>query len=650
MENDKKMNETVKRADLYLRAKYPHLITRIFKPKDGFYLIYVSNYEGDFSNLEKEFDHSIKPLGTPVIITQKMPIDFVQEIYPIKDTELGANLSGLPLNIRDFKNLLIIKFPEINIAHVHSPNAERKFIVYTDIINNDKLKNKFIDYIKESMMFFEIIIVENLEEGMKREKDETDARDKMLSSLKKDRPLVFSHLDGYDNPIMNVFPARQNRKVIPYEERDEQLWFDKLNEMFSGSFTKRNIISDIEKCNSCYIDYAIFQNVNIRNGIVLYDKIFVELPVDSDRRSFCNDQKIKTDEIIQLINENKLVFVLPQPYFRYDFDFLIELYNINPNCVLSRRALSALIICDLVEINRNYFINTLDIGNCIYEISQIIKNIDSNYEKIDFYNTLMWPKKALRSVLDIFLFGSTYRTATFGVNNLIVNMFSEERKKEAGFEFMVNADKVHISSALNSHYFPYFADDKYSNRTVTSLMGNILDLFKNSTTDGVQNYINNRHTLLSKGIFSPINLIEVDEYISISELSALSKKYSSPENFNSIISYLLSLPHEEMQKKIEEYNQLVKKDINKRKNISTAIDFSITAALDALSLIPYVCFISTGIKALNFAIDKAGIKNNKKIESIIGAFSKISQKHDENKTISFLSKINSVARLKRTYE
>jgi hypothetical protein len=642
------MDEAVKRADLYLRTKYPHLITRIFKQKNGFYLIYISDYDGDFSKLEKEFDYSIKPIATPVKITNKIPIDFIHEIYPIKDTEIGADLHGLPLNIRDFRNLLTIKFPQINIIHLESPNTERKFVIYTDKINNEKIKNEFIDYIKKSIMFFEIVIIENLEEGMNKEKDETNARNKMLSSLRQDNPLAFSHLDGFDDPIMNVFPTRQNRKAIPYEERDEQLWFDKLNDMFLGTFTKSNIIGDIDKCNSCYIDYAIFQNVNIRNGIVLYDKIFIEPPVDSDRLSFCNDQKIKTDELIHLVKENKLVFVLPQPYFRYDFDFLIELYGINPNCILSRRALSALIICDLVEINKKYFINTLDIGNCIYEISQIVQKINGDFEKIDFYNTFMWPQRALRSVLEVLLFGSTYRTATFGINNLFMNIFSEERKKEIEFEFVVNADKAHISSALNSQYFPHFAEGKYSNRAVTSLMGNMLNLFKNSTTDGIQNYINNRQAYMAKNIFSPINLIEVDEYISVSELSTISQRYFSAANFNSIISYLLSFSPEEMNKKIKEYNQLVEKDINKKKNRATVIDFSTTAALDTIGL--FIPFIGTGLKVLDVAIDKTGIKNNGKIESIREAFIKIGKKYDENKAVSFLSKINSVARLKKMYD
>ena len=647
------MDDEVKRADLYLRAEYPHLITRIFKQRDGFYWIYINDYEDDFSKLEKEFGHSIKPLGTPVKITNILPTDFVQEIFPIKDTEIGENLHGLSLNIRDYRNLLTVKFPQINISYLESPNVEHKFVVYTDKIDNDKLKNEFIVFIKKSIPF-EIVVVENLEEGMKKQKDKTEAMDKALSSIKTINPLAFSHLDGLDNPVMNVFPARQNKKKIPYEEKDEQLWFDNLSGMFSGSFTKSNIIDDIDKCNSCYIDYGTFQNVNIRNGIVLYDKIFVEPPIDFDRPSFCNTQKIKTDEITQLINENKLVFVLPQPYFRYDHDFLIELYNINPNCILSRRALSALIICDLVEINRKYFINTLNLSNCTYEISQIIQKLDENFEGINFYNALMWPQKALRSVLDVFLFGSTYRTAAFGINNLFMNIFSEGRKKEMELEFMVNSDKAHISSALNSHYFPHFADGKYSNRTVTSLMGNMLNLFKNSTTDGIQNYINNRKANLSKDIFSPINLIEVDEYISVSELSTIAKGYFSAGNFNSIISYLLSLQPDEMYKKINEYNQLVEKDINKKRNIATAINFSTSATIEAIGLFSQIPFfsvgISTGLKALKFAIDKTGIKNNEKIESIIGAFTKIGKKYDEKKAISFLSKINSVARLKKMYD
>jgi hypothetical protein len=642
------MKERVRRADLYLRRQYPHLDTRIFRLPYGFYGILIKDFTGNFSELQNEFDNAIKPVATPAMLINKIPDQFEEEIPVIKDDEIGKSFAGMPLTFSDLQYLLMAKFPTVEIVHLETFNREQELNIYTNEITEENIKKEIIDFSYGLDIFMKCHLIENSPDGLEKEKIRREEQNKAFASMKANNPAAKEFLDGLDDPIMHSFPSKMNRTRIVYEERDEQMWFDKIGEIYAGNFTKNDIIKDADTANSCYVDYAVFDNVNIRNGIVLYDRIFVEPPVDSGINAFCSAQKIKSDEIIQLCKENKLFFVLPQPSFRYDSGFFTELFKINPDCILSKRALSALIICDLVEINKNYFVNTLEIGDSIYEISRIIKEIDNNYSKTNLYDIYMWPQKALRSALEVFLFGSTYRMPQFGINKLITDTLTDEQKKKIELEFLVNSDKVHISSALNTHYFPHFEGEKYSNQYITSVMGNMLNLYKNSTVEKMQNYVAERQKIIADRQILPVSLIEVDEYVSVAELNSLSKEYFSAGNFTSILGYLLGLSSEDMERKIVEYNALVEKEINRRKKITSAIDFSITAGTDALGLV--IPFVSTGVKILDNVIRKTGLSKSKNIEKIRAAFFKIGQKYDEKKAISFLTKINSVARLRKKYE
>ena len=470
----------------------------------------------------------------------------------------------------------------------------------------------------------------------------------MLSSLASIKPEERAFLDSLDNQIMNSLPAKLNRNRIAFEEKDEQMWFDKMGDIYSGNFTKQDIMNGINVSNSCYIDYTVFDNVNIRNGVVLYDRMFVEPPIEKNIKEFCASQKVKPDEIIQLCKENRLAFILPQPSFRYDSNFLTELYNINPNCIFSRRALSALIICDLVEINKKYFIKTLEISDSINEMTEMIKEIDKRYGSVDLYNFFLWPQKALRTVFDVFLFGSTYKVAAFGINNLFTAKLSGEKKKEIELEFLVNSNNVHLASALGSQYFPHSSGKEYSNQVVTSLMGNMLNLYKNSSIENMLSYVTGRQKLIENKPMLPVNLIEVNEYMSMADLNSLSKRFFSSDNFGSIINYLLSLTPENMEKKIIEYNDLVEKDINRKRKLSSAVDLSVTATTDVIGLIPsMIPFVGTGLKILNLVRKKVDLRKIKKLEKIEKALNTMSEGYDEKKAVSFLSKINSVARLRK---
>ena len=106
---------------------------------------------------------------------------------------------------------------------------------------------------------------------------------------------------------------------------------------------------------------------------------------------------------------------------------------------------------------------------------------------------------------------------------------------------MINSDKVHIASALNSVYFPYSEKDgKYTNRPTTSLMADRLNFYKSATLDTDSEYFNERNQILSgmQNIL-PIDIIDVNDYIPLHELQKVSDCFYTSSQFNSIFSFLV---------------------------------------------------------------------------------------------------------------
>ena len=222
---------------------------------------------------------------------------------------------------------------------------------------------------------------------------------------------------------------------------------------------------------------------------------------------------------------------------------------------------------------------------------------------------MLWPQKALRSSFDYFRFGSQMKCANFGINTTILDLKSLDDQKYSNldFELMINQDKVHISNALGAFYFP-FVDQNYSNSIVTSIMSNKLNSYRSMTKEKIVSYSQSVIDSInhSDNIIKPIELIEIDEFPSIIECSLLADSLSAGKHFNSIFSYLNTLTDEERIIKIEEYNKLVRKGLNKKDNIY--IDLAKTAAVDVgwigLSLLFPAASIPLGLFGTAFTTAK----------------------------------------------
>lgn len=109
----------VKRSDLILRCRYVGLETEIYQVDQYRYAIYCKNYRGNFDKLRKEFDNSIRQMGSWVELTQDIPEEYLLKIEPISLSNAVDGFKGAYVTQPDIENAIIDHFPDVDICGIH---------------------------------------------------------------------------------------------------------------------------------------------------------------------------------------------------------------------------------------------------------------------------------------------------------------------------------------------------------------------------------------------------------------------------------------------------------------------------------------------------------------------------------------------------
>lgn len=625
----------IRRTDLYLRTKHPEVITTIYKINEQQFLIKCDNINGDFFKFKEDFNHSIRLLGTFVDVVENIPSEFIEIVPNITDTEIAKDFEGIPLTKPGLLNLLISKFPNVHFFKIE--DGPGTVTVYTASFKEKEgttthyrfLNKADREKIQQFLDNFKSPIIFTIQEE-EVEKPET------LES--------FNHL----NPTQFIYAANFKRKYVPeFSLRDEAIWFDNVDKIFEGNYKKDDLFFYNPDEYSCYVDYSIFDNIDIRNHLFLFQTVYLTLPFEKNIGSWLKQRKIQKNEFLELVKRNRIKVVLTQPESRYDITFINEIYESNPNAVITRRALAALQQIDIVEISDQYLLNDIEVFKELNKYCEIIGEVTKMNPKF-IYDFLVWPIRARRDSFEKLNDGGLFSMASFGVNTAIEKRISEAFKKDLSFEFTTNATSIHLANSLNATYFPFKTQDGYSDAFYANIMGEMLNFYKSANSRTIKSFIDSKQKINS-GILpiSPIDIIEINDYISITELEdVLSKDVVFP-NSKRLIESLSELSDEERKTKINQYNTAVTKKLNRRTKSKDAIDLGQNVVMDVTGAL-------TGFSVLGSAFSLAKI-GGKKLTASIPLIKNISNKIEEamnNDTdklnIHYLTKINRVARVKRT--
>lgn len=624
----------VRRTDLYLRGTYPEINTIIYRISEKYFLIYCDNVDRDFEEFKKEFDYSIRLISASVDVTNLKPETYLEIIPNISDKEISKGFEGVPMSKSHLLNLILSKFPNVfvykiedepGIVKVYFANFEEiiEEKVYTYALSEDD-KGKIIKFLEDFKMPITFKVFEE----------------------KIDKSVNLKEYQ-FHNPVQFIYASNFRRDFKPeYLKRDEALWFENIDSIYEGNFKKDDLYFYNSSEYSCYADYSSFDNIDIRNLLFLFQTVFITLPFERSIEEWLKQSKILKNEFLDLVNRNRIKVVLTQPELRYDVHFINEIYAANPNSVITRRALATLQQIDIVELSDNYILNDLSIIKELKNFCVIAHDITKINPKL-MYEMLVWPIKARRNSFESLNNSGLFSMSSFGVNTAVEKRISEAVNKDLSFEFTVNSPSIHLANSLNATYFPFKAKDGYSDSFYANIMGELLNFYKSATTKNIKSFIENKKKINS-GILpiSPIEVIEINDYLPITELEdVLSKDFVYPRS-KRLMEYLSGLSDDERKQKINLYNQEVSKKINKKGSSGDVIDLGTNVVMDAAGAITGFAIIGS-----TFSLLKLG---GKKLTKSIPLIKNIAAKIEEamytdidKANIHYLTKINRVARVRR---
>ena len=622
---------TVRRTDLNFRGKYPEIVTTIYQITNTKFLILCIDVGEDFEKIKHDFHSSIRPLTLDIELTETAPSEFEQIITPIMDNEIAKNFEGVFQSRTTLLDLLKEKFP--NIMFIDIEQSSETITVRTAkfrVKSGSDTSFKFLNYLDRDNIQTFLDSLKLPTQFLIREED-LDAAE--------------SNSKGDFSSSIRTSPLRSDT-VSKFTLRDEAIWYDNLDGIFQGTFKKTDLYfyNPDEYC--CYVDYSYFGNIDIRNFLFLFQTIYLTIPYDKPTELWLAESKITKREFLELVSKGRIKIALTQPDFRYDSSFLSEVYEVCENAVISRRAVSALQQIDIVEISDNYLLNDINVINQLKPLCQALAEA-TNTNPSHIHDSLVWPIKARRQSFERLNNAGLIGIASFGVNTAIEQQISNVLKRDLTFDFTVNAPAIHLSNSLNATYFPFITEEGYSDSYYATIMGDMLNFYKSANSKQFKSFSENK-IRMNSGILpiNPIDIIEVNSYIPITEFENILSKDVVFPNSKRLIESLSDLSEEDRQEKIKYYNDEVTKINNRRSKNKSVMDLGENVILDTAGALTGIGLIGSLLSITKMGKQKL-LKQFPSLNRITDKVSEALNDNVDKDNIHYLTKINRVAKVKK---
>lgn len=607
----------VKRADLNLKLKYLGLDTKIYKINNSKYEIYCKNIYFDFLTARNEFNSQIRTIGTPVDLISEKPEKYEIIIEGININDVTSNFEGIAITMANIEDLLFSKFHYIDFHRIYeNPNTRGELIIEVFDTVTLQQENEIKEFLKKIKLVFDNYVIKKIS-------------GKIIDS-KKSSELIL-------DPMSCCID-----KDFEFSIRDSQLWFDNVQKIYTGEFIKEDLYFYDDNKTKCFLDLSLFDNINLRNNILLYDTVYCSLPLASKFDEFLEIQNITREELLELAYKGRIKFLLPNTEKRYNVDFIRELYKVNSDSIITKRGINLLIACYLTEISDRYIFNNIDDLKALSIASEALER-ENRVKAKNIFSLLTWPIQAKIESFRILNFSSPLGISSFGANTIMDEFIDKlDSKKDIEFELLINSPNIHISSALDATYFPFHdKDGRYSDAGVANILGNLLNFYKYSHEDEF-NLINDirKFNIKEQNI---INLLQIKKPISILKYDEYSKEYNTRSKLKNILLNLEKMSSEERKLKISEYNKILlevaEHSSDKKVDIINYI----------LSIGGFVPYVGTGFSALGLLKSIFTDLRNDERKTILKLIDKVSEKKyskEEKDNVYILSKIDRIASLK----
>lgn len=520
----------VRRTDVWLRAIYPYLTTRILEIKPHQYVIAFNKDDLDADSIRQRFNEEIRPATLWCDVTNEEPKSFLREVSSIEDNQIARGFEGFPATFNDIRNILLSKFPDLPLPH-HTPNQNNPIvIVFERPLTPEQ----------------ELNVREVLGGIFPKWPIEIDAYPPV------DEKVTAANLSGID---INVKPSRLRPAAPAFVKEDEAFWFNNIDRVFEGSLSPTSFKGTADAGMACYIDASVSKQIDLRQAILLYDTIYLTPPLsDGFDSPFWDHQFISREDVLELIEAGRLRLILKQPEERTDSKFLSGAYERSPSAVIGRLTAAAIFANDIVQTADSYLLTQRELAPLVGKLSKLLAAKNS-LPLETMSQLLLWPLHARRYCLQGLMDRGLMGFSNISQGKILAEEIKASIGKDLELEALVTSDEVHIAHAFNATLIPPF-EEMGGWILPRRIVGDRLNFYRGFTKETASAWAENERRKESRfRVLPPLPLFNFEKRAPISELIAFTSQPSLRRKGRALVTRLSELPIEEREAEIERLAQ-----------------------------------------------------------------------------------------------
>ncbi len=544
----------VRRIDALLRARFPHLVTDIYEVRPNEFTVVIPAEVQDVDEIAEEFDRSIRFVAVAVELSNSIPASFLRQIPSLTEQESIGTMVGLPLTVVDLQNLLLSRFPEVDVVGIgerHSSDAAVTILVGDDLGIETRWRiAEFVETLGIPLPA-EIRVSDSAEIGIRKE----------------------------GNPMF-VWSSRLRPRAPSYVVEDERFWFDNIESIGANRFDRSRFPGVDDDAYRCYFDFTLGESdhLNLRQALLLYDEVWCSLPLLECQGPFLAAQRLSKDDLLEIVESGRLKFVTTQPEERLDVGLLESIHERDRCAILGRRTTAALLVADVVRSYEQSFLRDPDLLPLIGAASEFLAE-RLGVNPAGLLQIMLWPLVSLRGgllrVLDIGSKGGPCVSLADAVAGLVEDVGSIDVELEA----VSAGEPVHLGHALDATVFGPL-NEWSAHRNMKGFLGHLLNLHRCFNAELGPAWVENeRRRNAGKHIVPPLPLFDFDPDIPIREYLWDTGLASTRAGGRALYARLAHLPTDERAAEIEKLNAELRKHGRRQTGTSISLDLLDTLAM-----------------------------------------------------------------------
>lgn len=540
-------DNTVRRNDLALRLKYTGIKTRIFKMEPYRYRIYCAEIPGDFEEIRKDFDYSIANVGLDIKLTKEPPENYETELAPIDIERPDDKFRASAMTRHELEEYIYGRYHFMDIRKIAPSRGGIDF--HVDIYVGENTTDEQMDVLQRELV-------------------EVDLGTDVINVMRtEEAPAERVKLDEQQRAMRLI-----TSETYPFTVDEADFWYQNVEQIYAGQITRQDMSFCRPGLLKCFVNASVFPTINIRSLLLLYDTVYLALPIEQFLDKFLESQGMDKKELVDLVAMGKVVLLLKNDEARYDKQLILDAYKEMPDAVVGRRGMNAMLISQLVEMKNRYLNHYPDAYQVAAELATY-GNKKQDMMIMQMSNLLAWPVKAVGESFGILQQAGPMAICNFGINQPVYDFFRKrDEKREIEFEFWTKAESAHLAMALDATYFPFRAEQGnsvYSDEFETGLMESVMKTYwyGPKKTDEIQNLWNKNYSEQNM-----LKLFDTKENIGVLRTARMADRYYTPTQFRIILEKLEKMEEPERKKRIRQYNDILAEASEQTQKSGKAVD------------------------------------------------------------------------------